>query len=66
MTLNIDVTAYINENINSLITNEEILQQNIKNKLKTNNAFSDENIINGFMKSSRDHFIDRSEQTFII
>jgi hypothetical protein len=38
----------------------------LKYKLKTNNAFSDEKIINGFMKSSCDHFIDRSEQAFII
>jgi hypothetical protein len=62
--LNIDptITAELNENINSPITKDEIFK-GIKN-LKNNKAFGDDQVINEYMKTTSNQFVDNYEKLF--
>ena len=63
-TLNFDptITAELNENINSPITKDEIFK-GIKN-LKNNKAFGDDQVINEYMKTTSNQFVDIYEKLF--
>ena len=64
-TLNFDptITAELNENINSPITKDEIFK-GIKN-LKNNKAFGDDQVINEYMKTTSNQFVDIYEKLLI-
>jgi hypothetical protein len=63
-TLNVDptITAELNENINSPITKDEIFK-GITN-LKNNKAFGDDQVINEYMKTTSNQFVDIYEKLF--
>ena len=56
------ITAELNENINSPIRKDEIFK-GIKN-LKNNKAFGDEQVINEYMKTTSNQFVDIYEKKF--
>ena len=64
-TLNIDptITTELKENINYPITKDEIFK-GIKN-LKNNKAFGDDQVINEYMKTTSNQFVDIYEKLLI-
>jgi hypothetical protein len=56
------ITAELNENINSPIRKDEIFK-GIKN-LKNNKAFGDDQVINEYMKTTSNQFVDIYEKLF--